>query len=129
MTELECIVVLPRIGYPLEAEVSPYAQEVVERTFPGATNIACWANDSPSHPKESARSRIVQSRPVVLSARLHVGVQDALRLAADPHEGEATVRANAGPQLHRYLDDLRFRKRGNREWPLETPHDAMGEAS
>jgi hypothetical protein len=40
-------------------------------------------------------------------------------------EGEA----NVSPLPHRYVDDLRFRIRGNLGWSLETPRYAMGETS
>jgi len=102
-----------------------------------ATNIACWANDILSYPKETARSRIVHSLPAVLSARFGVDMAEALRCAADLHdrevaryvECEATVRENASPQLHRYLDDLRFWISGNLDWSLETRRYAMNEAA
>src|SRR5437879_1179209 len=93
-----------------------------------ATNIACWANDILSYPKESARSRAVHSLPVVLSTQLGIGEQESLDHVAAMHDREveryvlceASVREHASAQLHRYLDDLRFWMRGNLDWSLET---------
>jgi len=93
-----------------------------------ATNVACWANDILSYPKEISRSSVVHSLPAVLSAEFGIGTTEALQRAAVMHDQEVTryeaaehaVREHASPELHRYLDDLRFWMRGTRDWPLET---------
>jgi hypothetical protein len=93
-----------------------------------STNIACWANDILSYPKEVARSRSVHSLPPILSAQYGIDMPEALHRAGQMHdhavrqylEQEAAARAHAGPQLHRYLDDLRFWMTGNLDWSLET---------
>jgi len=93
-----------------------------------ATNIACWANDILSYPKERSRSRAVHSLPVVLSRQLGIGEQESLERVAAMHDREVesyvthegSVREHASAQLHRYLDDLRFWMRGNLDWSLET---------
>jgi hypothetical protein len=93
-----------------------------------ATNVACWANDILSYPKEISRSRVVHSLPVVLSAEFGIGVNEALQRTAVMHDqevarytaAERAVREHASPQLHRYLADLRFWMRGNLDWSVET---------
>jgi len=93
-----------------------------------ATNVACWANDILSYPKEISRSRVVHSLPAVLSAEFGIGVNEALQRTAVMHDqevarytaAERAVREHASPQLHRYLADLRFWMRGNLDWSVET---------
>ncbi len=98
-----------------------------------AANVACWANDILSYPKEISRSRVVHSLPAVLSAELGIGVNESLRRAAVMHDqevaryaaAERAVREHASPQLRRYLDDLRFWMRGNLDWSAETGRYAL----
>lgn len=93
-----------------------------------ATNVACWANDILSYPKEISRSSAVHSLPAVLSAEFGIGANEALRRTAAMHDrevaryiaAEGAVREHASAQLHRYLDDLRFWMRGNLDWSIES---------
>ncbi|MFD4524983.1 hypothetical protein ACFWP7_13885, partial [Streptomyces sp. NPDC058470] len=90
--------------------------------------LAGWPHDILSYPKEVARSRSVHSLPPILSAQYGIDMPEALHRAGQMHdhavrqylEQEATARAQASPQLHRYLDDLRFWMTGNLDWSLET---------
>ncbi|MFF1451717.1 hypothetical protein ACFVYF_26795 [Streptomyces sp. NPDC058274] len=109
---------------PQEDFANPHVMSLAQQ----ATNIACWANDILSYPKEVARSRSVHSLPPILSAQYGIDMPEALHRAGQMHdhavrqylEQETTARAHAGPQLHRYLDDLRFWMTGNLDWSLET---------
>jgi Terpene synthase family 2, C-terminal metal binding len=99
-----------------------------------AVNIACWANDILSYPKEAARSKVVHSLPAVLRHERNVDAAQALDMTARMHdqevarylEAERHVRAWAGPSLHRYLDDLRFWMSGNLRWSQHTGRYARG---
>jgi hypothetical protein len=113
-------------GFELAA--SEYHHPDVQALTSIAVDVACWANDILSYPKEALRSRAVQSLPAVLAARDGLGLQEAIDRAADMHDArvrrylakEAPVRASASPELQRYLDDLRFWMRGNLDWSYET---------
>jgi hypothetical protein len=101
-----------------------------------ATNVACWANDILSYPKEISRSTVVHSLPAVLSAEFGIGANEALQRTAVMHDqevarymtAERAVREHASPQLHRYLDDLRFWMRGNLDWSVESERYAVGDS-
>jgi hypothetical protein len=93
-----------------------------------AVNIACWANDILSHPKEARRSPVVHSLPAVLAHHHHLDTEQAITQVAHLHDqhvhrylpAEAQVRAWADPLTHRYLDDLRFWMSGNLQWSHTT---------
>lgn len=103
-------------GFALSAR--EYDHPDVVAATDAAINIACWANDILSYPKETRRSQVVHSLPVVL------GAEQGMAKAAKAHDSEVTryldkeqrIRGWAGPQLQRYLDDLRFWITGNLAW-------------
>ncbi|MEU3755772.1 hypothetical protein AB0H17_23860 [Streptomyces olivoreticuli] len=113
-------------GFALPAE--DYDDPEVVAVTDMAVDVACWANDIMSYPKEVARSQIVHSLPAVLGHWRGLDPQQALQDAARMHDeqvrrylaAERTVRARASEPLYRYLDGLRFWMSGNLSWSLET---------
>jgi hypothetical protein len=113
-------------GYELPAAV--YDQPEVVALTDMAVNVACWANDILSYPKEALRNRAVHSLPAVLGHERNLDAAQSLDMTAQMHdrevarylESEQRVRVWAGPALHRYLDDLRFWMAGNLRWSHST---------
>lgn len=112
------------VALPAEAYDDPRVVALTDL----AVDVACWANDIVSYPKEVARSRIVHSLPAVLGHARGLDPQEALNEAARMHDrqverylaAEAPVRAGADEPLRRYLDNLRAWMSGNLRWSHET---------
>ncbi len=93
-----------------------------------AVNVACWANDVTSYPKEVRRSSTVHSLPVVLARRFGAEPEAMLGRVARMHDREVfryltlehRVRATASGPLRRYLDGLRAWMAGNLRWSRQT---------
>ncbi|MFE3073565.1 hypothetical protein [Streptomyces sp. NPDC059247] len=113
-------------GYVLPAE--DYDDPQVVALTDLAVDVACWANDIVSYPKEVARSRIVHSLPAALGHWGRMDPQEALDEAGRMHDrqverylaAEKPVRARAAEPLLRYLDNLRSWMSGNVSWSRET---------
>ncbi|MFI9560303.1 terpene synthase family protein [Nonomuraea endophytica] len=120
-------------GYRLSAE--DYDHPRVTALTDMAVDVACWANDILSYPKEVRRSRIVHSLPAVLGHWRQLTPQAALEAAARMHNqqvqrylaAELPIRAHAAEPLRRYLDDLRSWMTGNLRWSLSTGRYNTGE--
>ncbi|MGC0419479.1 terpene synthase family protein [Embleya sp. AB8] len=121
-------------GFELSAD--DYDDPEVVALTDMAVDVACWANDIMSYPKEVARSSVVHSLPAVLGSWRDLDPQEALWVAARMHDdqverylaAERPVRARASEPLRRYLDGLRFWMSGNLAWSLETgryPRDGV----
>jgi hypothetical protein len=93
-----------------------------------ATDVACWANDILSYPKEIDRSTQVLSLPAVLAHERGLSMSQALDEAARLHdervgeyqELEAPLLGTISPLVDRYLADLRNWMAGNLAWSYET---------
>jgi hypothetical protein len=113
-------------GFQLQAE--EYDEPDVVALTAMAVDIACWANDIISYPKETRRSLTVHSLPVILAYQQGLGRKQALDATARLHDqqvacylrAEHKVRSRASPALSRYLDDLRFWMTGNLQWSRDT---------
>jgi hypothetical protein len=113
-------------GFELPAE--QYDHPEVAALTSMAVNVACWANDILSYPKEAQRSHIVHSLPAVLGHQNGLDAGQVIAQVAGMHDEEVRrylraeehVRAWASPLIHRYLDDLRFWMSGNLQWSLGT---------
>jgi hypothetical protein len=113
-------------GFELPAEQYDHPELVALTDM--AVNVACWANDILSYPKEAQRSHIVHSLPAVLAHQHDLDTEAAIAEVARMHDDEVRryllaeerVRAHADPLTHRYLDDLRFWMSGNLQWSHHT---------
>lgn len=98
-----------------------------------AVNMACWANDVYSFPKEARDGRPLHSLPAVLGARQPLTVQEMLDASGRMHNrevhgylaAEVESRLAAGPELCRYLDGLRLWVAGHLRWTRETERYAV----
>lgn len=109
-------------GFQLDA--GTYHDSAVTAVTDMALNVTCWANDILSYSKEARQSTTVCSLPVLIARHQDLEIVAGLAVAANMHdqettryvEAEATLRAQASPDLHRYLDDLRHWMSGNLHW-------------
>jgi len=112
---------------------SPALRELTD----AATDIACWANDILSYPKEIRRSTQVLSLPAVLALEHGLSTGQAMAEAARLYDDriheyqrlEAPVWRDGAEEVRRYVMDLRHWISGNLAWSYETGRYALGMAA
>jgi hypothetical protein len=130
-----CVALIDLAG-GFELPMAEFCRRDVQALTDTAVNVACWANDILSYPKESARSLMVQSLPTVLAYERGLSRSAAIRLAAAMHDAqvarfllaEPAARRGATPELRQYLDGLRDWMGGNFHWSLETGRYGLSQA-
>ena len=118
-------------GYAVPA--TDYDRPDVKGLTDMAVNMACWANDAYSFPKEARDGRPLHSLPSVLGARQPLTVQEMLDASGRMHNremhrylaAEVESRLAAGRELCRYLEGLRLWIAGHLRWTRETERYAV----